>query len=134
MKKNKLMVSVIGFLVSSSAFATGNIICNGQAEGGSIQIQNLFISKEQMLLKYSVDGGEVIARKYIVTEYFQKNGSTDLRKQAYFIGATKSGSLNDHEDIALPHYGLYKSGLGSEIAFNHENQRVFGTVNCDQQK
>ena len=129
MKKINMLVVVGALLVSTSSFAA-TIVCSGKAEGGSIQIQNLTITPQKIDLKYSVDGGASISRSYIVTEYFIKNGTTDLHKQAYFIGGSKSGAKNDYEDIALPAYGQYKSGVGSHIAFNHGGNRVFGVVGC----
>lgn len=117
----------------SSLFSISSpvITCLGQAEYGAISIERLVIDKHQILIRYSAEG-EVVIRRYVTIEFFRRNGSTDLFKRAYFLGGTRSGNPNDSEDISLPHYGQYKTGLGSEIAFNHGSERVFGTVTCEQ--
>ncbi len=134
MKKTILMMvtSLVTILSSGAHAASPTYTCTGQAEYNKIIIQQLTISHKNVILRYSVNGGESITANYITTEFMQRNGTTDISKPAYMIGATKSGSAKDYEDIAMPHFGVYESGLGSEIAFNYNSNRVFGTISCVQ--
>ena len=134
MKKTIILVvtSLITILSVAANAASPTFQCSGQAEYNKIIIQDLTISNKNVTLRYSVNGGESITVNYITTEFLQRNGTTDISKPAYMIGATKSGSAKDYEDIAMPHFGVYKSGLGSEIAFNYNSDRVFGTISCVQ--
>jgi len=131
--KKAAVFFVLASLFNFSAFAFSPvrkfISCKGQAEFNKIQIQELLLSSSIIHLKYKVNGS-AFEKQYFTTEFMKKNGKTDLREPAYFIGGTESGNKNDYEDISLPHYGNYKDGLGSEVAFNHDGQRVFGDVLC----
>ena len=137
MKKLALASILISLAIPSLVMArsaTKNIQCKGQAEYGELIISDLIITSKNIVLTYidKTANDKAIVKKYIVTEYMQSNGSTDSHtREAFFIGATASGHKKDYEDIALPHYGMYLMGLGSEIAFNHGNVRVFGTVGCN---
>lgn len=127
-----VITTVISTLSSAANAASPTFQCSGQAEYNKIIIQKLTISSKSVMLRYSVNGGQSITANYITTEFLQRNGTTDNSKPAYLIGATKSGTSKDYDDIAMPHFGVYKSGLGSEIAFNYNSDRVFGTISCLQ--
>ena len=127
MKNVILFFLTLGTLTAS---ADAIVKCSGQAEGGSIKIISSVISNKKITINYIVKGSALITKNYVTTEFFVRNGSTDLNKKAYMIGGTLSGRADDYDDISLPHFGNYKSGLGSEIAFNHGSERVFGTVRC----
>ncbi len=135
MKNTLTIITMLSILSTGVMAASSNpkIHCSGQAEYGRVEILELDISDKKISIKYSVEGAQPLTNEYITTEFFDKNGRTDLKKPAYAIGGTKSGEKTDYDDISLPHYGLYKSGLGSEIAFNHKSKRVFGTVSCRQE-
>jgi hypothetical protein len=133
MKTIIAIMSLVTSLSTVSALASSTVVtCKGKAEYGAVDIKNLVIDQKTIIIQYSVSGGPVLQKAYITTEYFQKNGNTDANQQAYMIGGTKTGAKTDYEDISLPHYGKGRSGLGSEIAFNHEGKRMFGTVLCSQ--
>ncbi len=132
-KKILLIVTSLATILSSGAHAASpTYTCTGQAEYNKIIIQQLTITNKNVILRYSVNGGESITANYITTEFMQRNGTTDISKPAYMIGATKSGSAKDYEDIAMPHFGVYESGLGSEVTFNYNSDRVVGTISCVQ--
>ncbi len=115
--------------VAAPGFNLNFFTCSGTAEYGAVQIHGLQVAGNQVTLVYSVKGGKAITKKYLLTERVL-NGTTDIRMPAYFIGATASGQKNDYEDVSLPHLGQYKQGIGSDIAFNDGNSRVFGSVSC----
>lgn len=121
-------------LFSTSSFANNgelnfkNFSCSGDAEYGEVIINKVEVIEKNVSITFTLNG-VTSTQKYILTE-LKRNGVTDINKTAYFIGATKSGAKNDYEDMSLPHLGLYKTGMGSEIAFNIKGQRVFGTVSC----
>lgn len=106
------------------------ISCRGLAEFGKIEILNLEITSSKISLTYTDESSYPIVQKFITTEYMVRNGTTASGRSAYFIGGTKSGAKNDYNDIALPHLGLEKNILTSDLAFNHNGRRVFGTVKC----
>ncbi len=135
MKNILVHIGLMTVLATSSALASSkSFVCSGQAEYNKILIQKLVISEKEFNIDYSVSGVS-FSQHYLTTEYLQKNGSTDANKTAYFMGATKSGQKKDYDDISLPHFGIYRNGgLGSEIAFNHNGDRVFGTVDCKEQE
>lgn len=119
-------------LASKSGFAQNpQYVCEGEAEDGKIRIVQLTISDEAVRLVYSAEE-QVTVKAYWVTEW-KRNGHTDVHQPAFFIGGTSSGRLDDSDDIALPHLGWHKTGIGSEVAFNHDSNRVFGNVNCLRQ-
>lgn len=132
-KKMLLTITCLLTILSTGAKAASPTFqCTGQAEYNKIIIQALTISNKKVSLQYSVNGGESITANYITTEFLQRNGTTDISKPAYMIGATKSGNIKDYEDISMPHFGVYESGLGSEVTFNYNSDRVVGTISCVQ--
>ena len=130
MKKIIYLLTIL--FTSTAALASDpSFLCSGQAEYNKIIITQVLISKKEITIQYRANGAN-FSKSYITTEFLEKNGSTDLNKSAYFIGGTKSGLKKDYDDISLPHFGQYRTGLGSEIAFNHDSNRVFGTVDCQK--
>ena len=132
MKSFLLLSTVIFISVANIANAGGLILqsftCKGEAEYGKIIINQVNVNQKNVSITFTKETKST--QNYILTET-SKNGSTDANNTAYFIGATKSGANDDYEDMSLPHLGLYKDGkIGSEIAFNINGQRVFGTVEC----
>lgn len=131
MKSLFILVAIASFssLANAASFDLNKFACSGSAEYGKVIINSVTVVKTAVAITYTVDQ-KTATNKYILTEKM-KNGSTDANKTAYFIGATKTGDVKDYEDMSLPHLGLYKDGsYGSEIAFNIDGLRVFGTVNC----
>jgi hypothetical protein len=128
------VVCIYTVLYSVSSMATNlGISCSGQAEYNQFKISKLTINNKKIVITYSKKDLGVVTKEYITTEFLVPNGGlTDTGGKTVFIGGTKSGRKDDYDDISLPHYGVYKSGLGSEIAFNHGAERIFGTVNCNQ--
>lgn len=131
----KLFLFLSSFtILSTLSFANARelnlnkISCTGEAENGAIIINEVSVKQNNVSIMFTLAGLKS-TQNYIITERM-KNGTTDARNAAYFIGATKSGDKNDYEDMSLPRLGLYKDGLGSEITFNVKGSRVFGTVKC----
>lgn len=128
------IISLLTTFLTVSTFAAGKVItCMGDAEFGKIKIEELTIKSKMISLRYTVaETAKPVVKTYTITENFLNKQSTDARKPSLFIGATESGKKDDFNDIALPTLGVHLSGLGSEVAFNHESNRVFGTVSCIQ--
>jgi hypothetical protein len=121
-------LSTFSILGHSTEFNIKNFLCTGEAESGTIIIDEISVYQNNVAITFSKDKKYI--QSYILTERM-KNGYTDANNTAYFIGATKSGAKNDYEDMSLPHLGLYKNGsIGSEVAFNLNGKRVFGSVIC----
>lgn len=121
-------ILIVPFAVQAKNLDLTNFNCQGSAEFGKIIINQVKVQNKDVSLIYTINSKTKI-QNYVLTER-KKNGVTDQNTPAYFIGATRSGDVNDYEDISLPHLGAYKNGIMSEIAFNVEGQRVFGTVEC----
>lgn len=131
--KSPLFLSMITILATTpfanaSDLDLNDFTCSGTAEYGNVIINEVRLIRDSISITFTVAESQS-TQSYVLTER-HANGSTDAAETAYFIGATKSGAKNDYDDIALPHLGLYKSGIGSEIAFNINGMRVFGTVEC----
>jgi hypothetical protein len=122
-------LTLVTALVASQARA--DIVCKkgfAETSEAKISIQNLTVSKEKIVLTYTPAGQGQIVKTFITLDYRKPNGSTDRLRNAYFYSGSESGREDDFEDIALPHYGEYKKGLGSEIAFNYKDERAVGLV------
>lgn len=135
MPKIVTLLSLMFILSTPNSFAGEPVIhCTGGSSFDKVAIVGLDITSKQIKLKYTVDSGPVLQKNYITVEFMKKNeGTTDLKKPIYLIGGNQSGKADDfQDDIALPGYGLYKAGLGSEISFDHLSNRVIGTVTCRQ--
>lgn len=127
----KKLIAVVGIMALTSTAQASQYLCSGEAEYGQYKIVRLLLGDKEISLDFQKAGSKVVSKKFIIVEVKQ-NGETDIRKQpATFIGANTSGNIEDYsDDLALPRFGLYKSGLGSEIAFESGEGRVFGTVQC----
>ena len=134
MKKVTLMIGTVlasSFTMASIFSKPVSYTCSGSAEYGKYKIENLVLSPKKITLTYTEADGTKVNRDYFTLNFMKKNAAlTDTNAQAYIIDGSKSGRANDYDDISLPHFGIYKTGLGSEIAFESKAGRVFGTVNC----
>lgn len=124
----------LAFILSAGTIASASveIACKGTAEFGEVKISNLVITEKEIVVDYIDRNKTPHRKKFKTVEYMQKNGKTDINEQAYFIGGSVSGDANDYNDISIAHYGKYQNGLGSDIAFSHEDVRYVGDVQCEE--
>jgi hypothetical protein len=109
--------------------------CSGEGEEGKVKIEKLIVDsakREILLTVLDVAPRKRSEKKYILTDW-HRNGITDAGKAATFVGGTVSGDPNDYsDDISIPHLGVYKSGLGSEITFRLAGypHGIVGVISC----